>query len=173
MITVPGTHCPLCGAELGRAEVEGRDRRYCPDCDRIVWQNSRPVAGIAVVDADRVLLVERATEPDFGTWGIPGGNIEYDEPPDVGAARELEEETGVGVDPDDLELFRTDHVARGGRGLVAVRYVVARADTTGEPAARQEVSDARFAAPEWFAGTEAGVAPIDRNAVRDASGRFD
>ena len=173
MITIPGNYCPLCGAELDRVEVEGRDRRYCPDCDRVVWRNSRPVAGVAVVDAGRVLLVERATEPDFGTWGIPGGNIEYDEPPDVGAARELEEETGVGVDPDDFQLLRVDPGARGGRRLVAVRYVVARADTTGEPVARQEVSGARFAAPGWFAGTEAGIAPIDRNAVRDASDRFD
>lgn len=173
MITVPGEYCPLCGAELGRVEAEGRDRRYCPACDRIVWQNSRPVAGVVVVDAGRVLLVERATEPDFGTWGVPGGNIEYDEPPDVGAARELEEETGVRVDPDDLELLRADHVTRGGRGLVAVRYVVPRETTAGEPTARQEVSDARFDAPDWFAKTLAGIAPIDRNAVRDASGRFD
>lgn len=173
MITVPGEYCPLCGTELGRVEVEDRHRRYCPNCDRVVWENSRPVAGVLVVDGDHVLMVERATEPNLETWGVPGGNIEHDEPPDVGAARELEEETGVGVDPADLELFRADHVARGGRAVVAIRYVVDRVDTAGDPVPGAEVSDARFDAPEWFVRTEAGVAPLDEAALREASGRFD
>ena len=173
MITVPGDYCPVCGTELGRVEVEGRDRRYCADCDRVVWQNSRPVASVAVVDGDQVLLVERSIEPNFGLWALPGGNIEFDEPPAVGAARELREETDVRVDPDDLDLYRADHVTRGGRGVVALRYVVAREDTSGTPTARQEVSDVRFAAPEWFDETNAGVVPVDRSAAREASGRFD
>ncbi|WP_313691045.1 NUDIX hydrolase [Halorarum halobium] len=173
MITVPGDHCPVCGTELDRVRVENRDRRHCPDCDRVVWQNSKPVAGVAVADGERVLLVERATEPDFGTWGIPGGNIEYDEPPAVGAARELREETGVSVDVEDLELLRTDHVERGGTGVVAIRYVVRRSDTEGDPTAGREVSDARFAVPDWFVGTESGVAPLDGDLLWEASGHFD
>ena len=173
MITVPGDHCPLCGAELGRVRVEGRDRRYCADCDRIVWQNSKPVVGVVVVEADRVLLVERATEPYLGTWGLPGGNLEYDEHPAVGAARELAEETGVRVDLDDLDLFRADHVERGGRGVVALRYLVHREHTAGEPTPGREVSDARFATPEWFDGTEAGIAPPNGEAVREGIRRLD
>ncbi|QLG63028.1 NUDIX hydrolase [Halorarum salinum] len=173
MITVPGEHCPICGTELGRVEVENRSRRYCPNCDRVVWENSRPVAGVLVVDGDRVLMVERATEPNFGTWGVPGGNIEHDEPPAVGAARELAEEAGVRVDPADLELFRADHVERGRRAVVAIRYVVDRAETAGEPIPGAEVSDARFDAPDRFLESEAGVAPLDDDALREASGRFD
>ncbi|WP_435128006.1 NUDIX hydrolase [Halobaculum sp. D14] len=173
MLTVPGDYCPLCGAELGRVDVEGRRRRYCAACDRVVWQNSRPVAGAFVVDGDELLLVERATEPDFGTWGVPGGNIEFDEPPAVGAARELVEEAGVRVDPEELTLFRTDHAVRDGRGVLALRYVVDRADVVGDPVPGAEVTDARFDSPSWFEATDRGVASLDADAIREASGYFD
>lgn len=55
----------------------------------------RPVVGIAAVarTADgRFLLVRRA---DTGTWGLPGGTLEWGETLTDALARELEEEAGV------------------------------------------------------------------------------
>lgn len=55
----------------------------------------RPVVGIAAVARTRdgrILLIRRA---DTGTWGLPGGTLEWGETLRVALARELEEEGGV------------------------------------------------------------------------------
>jgi ADP-ribose pyrophosphatase YjhB (NUDIX family) len=41
--------------------------------------------------------------PNF--WSVPAGHLEQDELPEVGAARELYEETRIALDPEELELF--------------------------------------------------------------------
>ncbi len=49
----------------------------------------------------QVLLVKRKYPPYQGLWAIPGGYVQPDESLEGAAARELREETGIGVD--DLE----------------------------------------------------------------------
>ena len=49
--------------------------------------------------ADRLLLLR---QPPGRRWGLPAGLLKKHEPPAVGAARELFEESGVRLDPDDL-----------------------------------------------------------------------
>jgi len=162
VITVPGEYCPLCGTELDRVTVEGRERRRCPECERIVWQNSRPVASVVVTDGTRVLLGQRGVKPNRGLWGVPGGNLEHDEPPAAGVARELREETGVRVDPDDLSLHWVDHATRNGRSVVGIRYVVPRSATTGEPAPLDETQAVRFDTLDAFR-ENGGINPWDRD----------
>ena len=43
----------------------------------------------------RVLLIKRGGHPYIGDWAFPGGFVEADEPCEVAAPRELEEETGI------------------------------------------------------------------------------
>jgi 8-oxo-dGTP diphosphatase len=50
-------------------------------------------------EGDRVLLLR---QPHRGGWGLPAGLLKKREQPVVGAARELHEETGVRVHPDDM-----------------------------------------------------------------------
>lgn len=43
----------------------------------------------------KVLLIERGIDPFKGQWAFPGGFMQMDESAEEGAARELEEETGL------------------------------------------------------------------------------
>jgi 8-oxo-dGTP diphosphatase len=60
----------------------------------------RPIVGVGgvVLDAEgRVLLARRAHEPLKGEWSLPGGAVEVGETLEEAVAREILEETGVGV----------------------------------------------------------------------------
>jgi ADP-ribose pyrophosphatase YjhB (NUDIX family) len=147
----PANFCPDCGTALTVREIGGQERQFCPGCDRVVWRNPVPTAGVAVVSDAGVLLTERAVEPGVGEWAVPGGHLELAESPREGAARELREETGVRADPADLTLL--DTFAAGhldGKRIVSIGFAVRREETTGQPAAGSEVSTVAWCTPESF-----------------------
>ena len=79
--------------------------------------------GAVIVDESRVLLVQRATEPARGRWSIPGGLIEVGEMLSEAVVREVDEETGLEVEPVELvELL--DRIHRDG-DRVRYHYVIA------------------------------------------------
>ena len=61
---------------------------------------SRPLVGVGCIvrKGSEFLLVRRRGAHGEGTWSSPGGNLDFGEDPGVCAARESEEETGVGVE---------------------------------------------------------------------------
>jgi len=146
MTTYPANCCPHCGVALSTREVDGRERQFCPDCERVVWRNPVPTAGVAVVSDDGVLLTERAVDPGRGEWAVPGGHLEVDETPREGAARELREEVGVRVEPADLTLLDTFAAEQpDGKRIVSIGFAVRRERADADPHAGPEV-----AAIEWF-----------------------
>jgi 8-oxo-dGTP diphosphatase len=54
-------------------------------------------ASVALIDRDRVLLVQRARAPYHGLWTLPGGRLEPGEDAESAAAREVKEELGLFV----------------------------------------------------------------------------
>ncbi|MBN9315810.1 MAG: NUDIX domain-containing protein [Devosia sp.] len=54
-------------------------------------------ASVALIDRDRVLLIQRARKPYFGMWSLPGGRLEPGETAEQAAEREILEEVGLRV----------------------------------------------------------------------------
>lgn len=82
-----------------------------------------------------ILLQERDEHPaiDPEKWGLVGGHLEEGESYDVGAARELEEETGVRLRPDELTLWREQETFHEAYGTVdPIRVFVAPTDLTDD-----------------------------------------
>ena len=108
-------------SEPTAADLEARRaaRRY-PD---------RPIVAVLAVvlrpmgDDTRVLIVQRAQQPNAGRWGFPGGVLELGETVAEGAMRELREETGVVAEPAGW-LDVHDAISRDDEGRVQFHYTL-------------------------------------------------
>jgi mutator protein MutT len=83
-----------------------------------------PVVGVGgvVVRDGRALLVRRGKEPLYGRWTVPGGTVELGETLEEAVVREMEEETGLRVEPVAL-LTVFDRIERDG-GRVVHHFVI-------------------------------------------------
>ena len=88
-----------------------------------------PIVGVGavVVDSGRVLLIQRGREPSKGKWSLPGGMLEVGESLHDGVVREVEEETGLKVEPLELVelLDRIVHDETSAGKRVRFHYVIA------------------------------------------------
>jgi len=73
--------------------------------------------GAVVIHEGQVLLVRRGKEPLRGRWMVPGGTVELGEPLEAAVVREVEEETGVVVQPIDV-MFVFDRIERDGEDIL-------------------------------------------------------
>ena len=94
------TYCPRCRSEMIDKYVFGRTRRVCPtaECRFIQFIDPKVSAAVMVVQNGKVLLVRRTMAPARGSWCFPGGFMEIGETPQVAAARECKEESGLDVE---------------------------------------------------------------------------
>lgn len=61
------------------------------------------VAGCFCEWEDKILYLKRhAEKPQGDTWGLPAGKLEKGEDPRTAAVREVQEEVGIQLKPDDL-----------------------------------------------------------------------
>ena len=89
---------------------------------------ARPLMGVGafVFDSDGALLmIQRAHEPARGKWSIPGGLVEVDESLHAAVAREVEEETGLTVEPVAMvEVVERIHRDEAPDARVRYHYVI-------------------------------------------------
>jgi ADP-ribose pyrophosphatase YjhB (NUDIX family) len=141
------SHCRECGSRLTRAVPDGdnAERELCPACGYVDYENPRILTTCMVHEGNRLLWIRRAQPPDAGKWAIPGGFVECGENLQEAASREVEEETGVRLDPWSMSLYGI-----GSLPLIGQVYVTFRAPLQGQRfhCTEEAVDVALFAASE-------------------------
>ena len=115
-----------------------------------------------------VLVVRRGNPPFEGQWALPGGFLEVDEELADGAARELQEETGVRLDPTDLrQLGAYGAPDRDPRGrTISIAHVV-HLESASEAKGGDDAADAAWV--EVGKALDEGLAFDHDQILRDAA----
>ena len=78
-------------------EFGGKPRRACPQCKFIHFVEPKVGVGVAVLEAGRILLVQRGFAPEKGKWSLPAGYLDHGDDPQQQAILEAYEETNLQV----------------------------------------------------------------------------
>ena len=145
---------PRQAAERAASVVRSGAAR-CPIVEHSVHTGDTVAAAVLLFDdQDRVLLVDPVYKPG---WEFPGGVVEDGEQPSLAAAREVDEELGIPLDPARLRLLVTDWEPHRGPRTGGLRLVFDGGRLTpGQSAAvrlqAEELRGWRFTSePEWRA----------------------
>ena len=152
-------YCSVCGSPLEKRipSKDTRERLCCPRCQYICYLNPKPTVKGLVVKDGNVLFVRRAEEPGLGGWDFPGGYLEWDEHPETGLVREIEEETGLITQIDRLlgvyhKVWKWDHMDSS---IVNITYVCNYVSGTPLVGMPHEIDDVVWAPldkpPGWVA----------------------
>jgi 8-oxo-dGTP diphosphatase len=127
---------------------------------------TRPFLAVsaAIVRDGKVLLVRRARQPANGVFSLPGGVVEAGETLIEAVVREIDEETGLTIEPVALAGYR-EVVNRDADNRVERHFVIlpfAARWIAGEPTLNDELSEARWVDPAEISGfaTTPGLAGI-------------
>ncbi|MEV6635517.1 NUDIX domain-containing protein [Actinoplanes sp. NPDC051470] len=134
----------------------------------------RRAARVVLVDrADRTLLLRGSdpARPGLRWWFTPGGGLEPDETSAQGAARELFEETGLRVSPDDLgqpvwhqvtEFSYDGRTFRQDQDFYFVRIDEWEVDTAGfDPEERATIDAHRWWSADEIATSDEQIFPAE------------
>ncbi|MDQ3880638.1 MAG: NUDIX domain-containing protein [Chloroflexota bacterium] len=147
-----------------------------PGADERRARRILPGAGVAVRDDDgRLLLVRRRVD---GTWGLPGGHLEFGESFADCATREFREETGHDVVVTGLlgvysePSFSIEERASGRVHVIGVLFEGRLLERIGEPDADEVLETGWFARGELPEPIWAPDAPTIADALSDAPRPF-
>ncbi len=136
-------YCRKCGSELEERNSEGRTRKYCPECEEFRYKSPKPSAGVVLVEEEEALIIRRGIEPNKGSWSIPAGFVEHDEPPVEAAIRELQEETGIRIERSDVQLENVIQVEHPSDYIIPIIYSARITDIEERLNPNEEVQQAR------------------------------
>ncbi|MCP5405819.1 MAG: NUDIX domain-containing protein [Pseudomonadaceae bacterium] len=127
---------------------------------------TRRVVNVLLRQDDRVLLLKRTgTEAWVGSYTSPGGGVDEGETYHQAAVREVREEIGVEVNPDDLVFAGLFDKAWRKDKTVQVSYVFFTAHTwQGEP---YNAEPHKHADPEWFSLSQLPetISPLEKMVI--------
>ncbi len=133
--------CPTCGKPLALRHDGESERPHCAGCQRFFYSNPVPACCCFVTRGSELLLVQRAIEPCYGQWSLPGGFVEMGETTEEAAIRELLEETGLRAHGVRLLGVSTQPSPLSG-SVVVLGYLIE--EWGGEAAAMSDALDLGF-----------------------------
>ena len=74
---------------------------------RIIRPKFQVFSAAVIFDNDNRIMLVKSTYQRFHPWGLPGGSLNYGEPPDAAVIREVWEETSLKVEADSLLFVKT------------------------------------------------------------------
>jgi ADP-ribose pyrophosphatase YjhB (NUDIX family) len=95
--------CSYCGKAFAENQAWPRT---CIGCTRITYQNPIPVSVVLLPVDGGLLTIRREIDPKKGQLALPGGFIDLGESWQQAGAREVREETGYEISPDEIQDFR-------------------------------------------------------------------
>jgi 8-oxo-dGTP diphosphatase len=101
----------------------------------------------AIFRDDQVLLVRRARSPAKGFYSLPGGRVEFGESLHAALLREIDEETGLGIEIAGLAGWREVLPGAAGGGHYLIMSFAARW-IAKEPVLNEELDDFKWLAPD-------------------------
>lgn len=105
--------------------------------------------GVILVRGDRVLMGLRKSSHGEGTWGFPGGHLEYGETPEECAKRELKEETGIVGEKFERLAFTNDIFEQESKHYITL-FIICQTFSE-EP---KNLEPEKLARWEWFSWDE-------------------
>ncbi len=136
------SHCSYCGEAF--PEDAGWPRT-CANCGNTSFRNPLPVAVVLLPviltpQQAGIVVIRRAIAPRVGELALPGGFINFGETWQEAGAREVLEETGAFIDPEEIREFGV----RNGRDGTLIIFGTARprpADSLPPFTANEECSE--------------------------------
>lgn len=91
-------YCPVCGSHL--FIVNDFKSKHCTNCGFEFYLNTAAAVVCILFDQnDKLLITKRAFEPQKGMLDLPGGFVDMNESLEDSVKREMMEETGIVVKP--------------------------------------------------------------------------
>jgi ADP-ribose pyrophosphatase YjhB (NUDIX family) len=161
-------YCCQCASELILAIPEGDDveRKLCPDCGYVAYQNPNVLVSVMMHYGDKLLWMRRDCEPRRGFWGMPAGFMECGESLSEAAARELREETGVDIAPSKLTLYAVGSITYTNEVYIAFRAEMENSDFCAGPESQEVALFSENEMP-WQDLAFAAVEPYVRDYYRE------
>jgi len=97
--------CPNCASQ--NIEFEDNRRFECFDCGMVYFQNVAAAVAVIMERNKEILFTVRNREPKLGMLDLPGGFTDPDENAEETCARELKEELGIDIPPEDFKYFKS------------------------------------------------------------------
>lgn len=108
-------HCSYCGHPF---EADQPWPRRCPHCQNVTFLNPTPIVVILLPVDEGLLVIRRGIPPQQGWLALPGGFVDYGESWQEAGAREVWEETGVRIEPQEIDEFWVRSTPQGDQILI-------------------------------------------------------
>ena len=99
------TYCPHCGSK--DIEFPNLVRFLCHQCGFTYYHNIAAAVAVIFRKKDQILFTVRNIDPDKGKLDLPGGFIDPDENAESAVCREVNEELGIHIEPQQLRYITT------------------------------------------------------------------